>query len=89
MDGQATFYNKEHQASVLNKGEGIMLPENHYYYFQSTGDTPLALFRVSAKKGNKPKVLRVDTEGNQRTDEEIDYVVVDGEKVDGKFWELT
>ena len=48
-----------------------------------------ALFRVSAKKGSKPKVLRIDSEGNKRTDEEIDFVVVDGETVDGKFWELT
>jgi mannose-6-phosphate isomerase-like protein (cupin superfamily) len=89
MDGQATFYNKDHQPSVLNKGDGIILPENHYYYFQSTGDRPLALFRVSAKKGAKPKVLRVDSEGNKRTDEETDFVVVDGETVEGKFWELT
>jgi hypothetical protein len=65
------------------------LPENHYYYFQSTGDQPLALLRVSAKKGTKPKVLRVDSEGNKRSDEEIDFVVVDGETVEGKFWELT
>ena len=89
MDGQATFYNKDHQPTILNKGEGIILPENHYYYFQSTGDRPLALFRVSAKKGTKPKVLRVDSEGNKRTDEEIDFVVVDGEIVEGRFWELT
>jgi mannose-6-phosphate isomerase-like protein (cupin superfamily) len=89
MDGQATFYNKDHQPTVLSKGEGIILPENHYYYFQSTGDRPLALFRVSAKKGTKPKVLRVDSEGNKRTDEEIDFVVVDGETVEGKFWELS
>ena len=88
MDGQATFYNKEHQPTVLNKGEGIMLPENHYYYFQSTGEKPLALFRVSAKKGNKPKVVRVDAEGNKRADEEIDFVVVDGQVVEGQFWEL-
>ena len=26
LDGQATFYNKEHRPSVLNKGEAIMLP---------------------------------------------------------------
>src|SRR5919107_1342839 len=38
MDGQATFYNKDHQPTVLNKGEGIILPENHYYYFQSTDE---------------------------------------------------
>ena len=65
-----------------------MLPENHYYYFASTGDKPLALLRVSAKKGNKPKVTRVDSEGNRRTDEEIDFIVVDGEVVEGQFWEM-
>lgn len=65
-----------------------MLPENHYYYFASTGDKPLALFRVSAKKGNKPKVTRVDSEGNRRTDEEIVFIVVDGEVVEGQFWEM-
>jgi oxalate decarboxylase/phosphoglucose isomerase-like protein (cupin superfamily) len=74
---------------MLNKGEGIMLPENHYYYFQNTGDGPLALFRVSAKKGNKPKVVRVDTEGNRRTEEENEFIVVDGTTVEGKFWELS
>ena len=88
MDGEATFYNKEHQPTVLRKGEGIMLPENHYYYFQSTGERPLALFRVSAKKGN-PKVVRIDAEGNQRTEPENEYVAVDGEPIEGKFWELT
>jgi mannose-6-phosphate isomerase-like protein (cupin superfamily) len=87
VDGQATFYDKEHQATVLNKGEGILLPENHYYYFASTGDRPLALFRVSAKKGN-PKVVRVDAEGNKRTEEESEYFVVDGAAIQGKYWEL-
>src|ERR671910_2546017 len=89
MDGQATFYNKDHDPTILNRGEGIMLPENHYYYFQSTGDRPLALFRVSAKKGTNPKVLRVDSEGNKPTDQEIDFVVVAGGTGEGKFWELT
>ena len=88
IDGQATFYNKDHEPTVLNKGEGILLPENHYYYFASTGDKPLALFRVSAKKGNKPKVVRVDAEGNRRQDEEIDFVVVDGQVVEGQYWEM-
>src|SRR5690242_1247380 len=89
MDGQATFYNKEHQPTVLDKGEGIMLPENHYYYFQSTGDRPLALFRVSAKTGTKPKAVRIDSEGNKRSEEETDFVVVDGEVVTEKFWEFS
>jgi mannose-6-phosphate isomerase-like protein (cupin superfamily) len=87
VDGQATFYNKEHEPTVLNKGEGILLPENHYYYFASTGDRPLALFRVSAKKSS-PRVVRVDAEGNKRTEEENEYVVVDGSAIEGKYWEL-
>ena len=65
-----------------------MLPENHYYYFQNTGDGPLALFRVSAKKGNKPKVVRVDTEGNRRTRKRTSLLSSMGTTVEGKFWEL-
>jgi hypothetical protein len=30
----------------------------------------------------------VDAEGNKRADEEIDFVVVDGQVVEGRFWEL-
>lgn len=40
---------------------------------------PLALFRVSAQMGNKPKGVRVDAEGNKRQPEEIDFIVVDGQ----------
>src|SRR5947199_10730350 len=42
MYGQATFYNKEDQPIVLNKGKGIMLRKHHYYYWQSTGSKRLA-----------------------------------------------
>jgi hypothetical protein len=38
LDGEATFYDKAGNTKVLQKGEGIMLPENWYYWFQSTGD---------------------------------------------------
>jgi hypothetical protein len=43
---------------------------------------------VSAKKGNKPKAVRVDTEGNRRANEEMDFIVVDGQVVEGQFWEM-
>jgi transketolase N-terminal domain/subunit len=33
-------------------------------------------------------VVRVDAEGNKRLDEEIDFIVVDGEVVEGQFWEM-
>ncbi|HXG51914.1 MAG TPA: cupin domain-containing protein [candidate division Zixibacteria bacterium] len=88
VDGQATFYDKDDRPTVLNKGEGILLPENHYYYFQNSGDRPLALLRVSAKKGS-PAFVRVDVEGNRRTEEENDFVVVDGTTIEGEFWEMS
>ncbi|TAJ80914.1 cupin domain-containing protein, partial [bacterium] len=36
LDGEATFYDKEEKATVLKKGQGIMLPEGWYYWFQNT-----------------------------------------------------
>ena len=88
MDGQATFYNKENQPKVLNKGEAIMLPIGTLYSFENSGDKPLALLRVSALKG-KPEFTRVDAEGNKRTAVEDKYITVDGEAIPGQFWELT
>ena len=58
LDGEATFYDKAGNTKVLQKGEGIMLPEHWYYWFQSTGDKPLALLRFTAYKSNRPQVKR-------------------------------
>jgi mannose-6-phosphate isomerase-like protein (cupin superfamily) len=56
IDGQATFYDKEGQATVLSKGEGIVLPDGYYYYFESTGTVPLAILRSSAARKDRPAV---------------------------------
>lgn len=87
LDGEATFYDKEGKASILKKGEGIMLPEGWYYWFQSTGDKPLALLRFSARK-SRPKVLRVDVKGRTREDEEEGYQSVGGAPIEGQYWEM-
>jgi hypothetical protein len=63
MDGEATFY-KDHQPTVLNKS-GIMRGES-LLLFPSPAITARCF--TSAPKNNKPKVLRVDNEGNE-TDE--------------------
>jgi mannose-6-phosphate isomerase-like protein (cupin superfamily) len=89
LDGEATFYDKGGNATVLKKGEGIMLPEGWYYWFQSTGEQPLALLRFTAYKGNRPKVKRVDVQGRNREDDEQDYANVDGEVIKDRFWELS
>ena len=87
LDGQVTFYDKEHQPTILNKGEAIMLPAGVYYYFENSGTIPLALLRISALEG-KPEFTRMDTQGNRRTEVENTYITVDGEPINGQFWEM-
>ena len=75
---------------MLGKGEGILLPEGHFYQFESSGDTPLALLRFAAYKADRKDVRRVDATGeNSRTDDEMDYICVDGDPIDGQEWTLT
>ncbi len=88
LDGEATFYDKSNNATVLRKGEGIMLPDGWYYWFQSTGEKPLALLRLSGRK-EKPKLMRIDVKGNTRTEDEEGYVCVDGKPVEGQYWEMS
>jgi len=87
LDGEATFYDKEDNPTVLKKGEGIMLPEGWYYCFQNSGGKPLAMLRVSAWK-EKPKVVRVDVRGRTRGEEPTEYVSVDGHPIAGQIWEM-
>lgn len=88
LEGEATFHDKAGKATLLKKGEGIMLPEGWHYWFQNTGHIPLALLRFSALKGN-PKVKRIDALGRKREDYEQDYVAVDGEPIEGQYWEFS
>jgi mannose-6-phosphate isomerase-like protein (cupin superfamily) len=87
LDGEATFYDKNEKATVLKKGQGIMLPEGWYYWFQNTGDEALVLLRFSAHK-SKPAVTRIDAAGKTRSEDSTEYVHVDGEIVEGKVWRL-
>lgn len=89
LDGEATFHDKEGNATVLKKGEGIMLPEGWYYWFQNTGEKPLALLRFTAYKSDRPKVKRVDVKGNTRDEDEQGYAYVDGQPIQDQFWEVS
>jgi mannose-6-phosphate isomerase-like protein (cupin superfamily) len=90
LDGQATFFDREQTATVLNKGDGILLPEGHFYQFESSGDTPLALLRFAAYKADRKEVRRVDAGGgNSRTEDEMDYACVDGSPIEGEEWTLS
>ena len=88
LDGEATFHDKEGNATLLKKGEGIMLPEGWYYWFQNTGETPLALLRFTAYKSDRPQVKRVDVKGRTREEDEQGYAYVDGQPIRDQFWEI-
>ncbi len=88
LDGEVTFYDKEGKATVLKKGEGIMLPEGWYYWFENSGGKPLALLRFSAWREGR-KVARVETTGRTRAEDVTEYEHVDGTPVEGQYWEMT
>ena len=88
LDGEATFFDREQNATVLHKGDGILLPEGHFYQFESTGSVALALLRFAAYKPDRKGIRRVEESGTERTEDEMDYVCVDGAPVEGEEWTL-
>ena len=88
LDGEVTFYDKEGKATVLKKGDGIMLPEGWYYWFENSGGKPLALLRFSAWKQGR-KVARVEATGRTRGEDATEYEHVDGTPIEGQYWEMT
>lgn len=53
LDGQATFHDRDGNATVLNRYEGIMLPRGTYYRFHNSGDDNLVILRAAG--GEKPE----------------------------------
>ena len=87
LDSEATFYDKEGNATVRKKGQGIVLPEGYYYRFENSGGKPLALLRFSAWKAGR-KVARVEATGRSRGEDATEYEHVDGAPVAGQYWQL-
>ena len=58
LEGQATFYNKDHTPTVVNKYEGVLLPKGAFYYFQSTGEEQLVMLRAGSGKRSSPGEAR-------------------------------
>ncbi len=64
LEGQATFYNKDHTPTVVNRYEGVLLPKGTFYYFQSTGEDQLVMLRAgSGKKASPGEVNRIAPNG--------------------------
>jgi mannose-6-phosphate isomerase-like protein (cupin superfamily) len=50
LQGQATFHiNRPEETKVVDVHEGVLVPKGAYYWFQSSGDENLVLFRVGSK----------------------------------------
>lgn len=83
LDGQATFYGKDGNETIVNRYEGIMLPKGTYYRFQSTGTTNLILIRVGAGRRSDGN-YRLGPNGVPLTREENRHI--DGVPIPGKFF---
>jgi mannose-6-phosphate isomerase-like protein (cupin superfamily) len=83
LDGQATFYDKDEVATVVNKYEGIMLPKGTLYRFMSTGETNLILIRVGAGRRSDGN-FRLGPNGVPLSREENHHI--DGVPIPGKFF---
>jgi mannose-6-phosphate isomerase-like protein (cupin superfamily) len=53
LDGEATFYDRDGNAKVLGRYEGIMLPRGTHYRFCNSGEGNLVVLRAGG--GHKPK----------------------------------
>jgi quercetin dioxygenase-like cupin family protein len=49
LAGKARFWGNEGEVATLERNQGIMLPANCFYWFESCADEPLVLLRVGAK----------------------------------------
>jgi mannose-6-phosphate isomerase-like protein (cupin superfamily) len=86
LQGQARFYDGEDSSQVLGRNEGILLPRGAKYYFQSCGEEPLVLLRVS-NKGTQTGDSRVAPDGKPLPGHSADNKHEDGVIIPGAFYE--
>ena len=85
LAGQATFHlGKEERPQVVNQFEGVLLPAKAYYWFQSSGDDNLVMFRVGT--GKRDGDDRMSTSGAPLPGDSAENKHVDGVPVPGRFF---
>jgi mannose-6-phosphate isomerase-like protein (cupin superfamily) len=89
LQGQATFHiNQPEETTVVNAHEGVLVPHGAYYWFQSSGEENLVLFRV----GNKPSGYsrgeddRIGVDGKALPGHSKENKHIEPEFVPGKFF---
>jgi mannose-6-phosphate isomerase-like protein (cupin superfamily) len=85
LAGQATFHlGKEERPQVVNQFEGVLLPAKAYYWFQSTGDENLVLFRVGT--GKRDGDDRMGRDGGPLPGDSAENKHVNGVPVEGRYF---
>jgi mannose-6-phosphate isomerase-like protein (cupin superfamily) len=87
LDGEMTLYDKEEQAIVLKRGQGIMIPSGWSYWFKNSGDGPLIFLKFSAFK-KEAKGAKGDGHGKLLAPGFIEEKREKAIPVDGSFWTL-
>ena len=91
LDGQATFFDKDQKA--YGAGEGRRHPSSGRALLpvrelRRHAVGVAALRRLQARPKRRPASRRLRG-ATSRTDDEMDYICVDGDPIDGQEWTLT
>ena len=85
LAGQATFrLGREEREQVVNQYEGVLLPAGAFYWFQSSGDENLVMFRVGT--GKREVDDRMSPAGTPRPGSSEENKHVDGVPIPGRFF---
>ena len=87
LDGEATFYDKAGNTTVLNKGKSILLPKGWHYRIHNSGGKPLVLLRFGADP-DRPEVSRTGITGNPLESRSRENNFVAPEPIEGSYWSL-
>jgi len=85
LDGAARFYDKDNQATIVKKGQGILVPKKWYYRFENCGNGPLILLRFGAAR---EKAIRMSPEGKPLPGDSAENKHREGIPIEGRYWEM-
>ncbi len=86
LEGEATFWDRPGNETVVSRYQGISLPRGAFYYFKSTGDTNLVLLRVGANDTSWHGETRIDPDGKPLPGHSEANKHIEGVPVPGMFF---
>ena len=86
MQGQARFYGSEGEIATLGPHQGILIPAQCFYRFESCAPEPLVLLRVGAKRGDVTKP-RIAPDGHAMPGDSEENKTVTPILIEGAYWE--